>query len=1007
MLVVLIVALVVFAGFWTEMKWFEQVDAVRVFWTQYGWSIALGVIGFIIVAAVVAINLRIALGSRKTKGENIAIVNSPAEKQANALRSRPWLTYGLIPAIVGLLFGASMSGNWRSILLLFNATSFGETDPEYGLDVSFYVFALPVLHILVSFLFTLLLLSFVTAAVVYWMTGHIETSENKFEVSKKAQRHAAILLAIGALVVAANYWLSRYDLLLSNNDRFAGASYTDINASKPGLTILSITVALIAVLFIYAAVRGKWRPAIVGIASAVAVALVVSWLYPTLVQSFRVTPNAAELESEYIQRNINATLKAYDMNEIDTTNYEATTDVAPGQLREDSETTAQIRLLDPNIVDPSFNQLEQYRQYYRFEEPLVVDRYTVDGELRDTVIGVRELNLDGLDNERRSWVNDHTVYTHGYGVAAAYGNTVTTKGDPAFWESEIPSSGGMGDYEPRIYFGQNSPDYSIVGAPEGTTPWELDYPTDTNGEASDPSGQVNTTYTGDGGPSVGNLFEKLMFSIKFQSSEMFFSDRVTSESQILYDRDPHERVSKVAPYLTLDSKAVPAVVDMDGDPDTPKRVVWIVDAYTTSNNYPYSARQTLEEATSDSLTQGGMLGPAPEQVNYIRNSVKAVVDAYDGSVTLYQWDEEDPIINAWKGIFPGQITPVSEMSGDLMAHVRYPEDLFKVQRELLSRYHVTNAQSFYSGGDFWQVPPEPTAGNSATTATTAGTPSQPPYYMTLKMPGQDTASFSITTSYIPGGNTNRNILNGFLAADGNAGNEAGTVADSYGQLRLLDLPRGTTIPGPGQAQNIMLTNPDVSRDLNLLDQRGTQVIQGNLLSLPVGGGMLYVQPVYVQASTGTQYPTLQYVLTLFGDQVGFAPTLDESLDQVFAGDSGVKAGDAGIAGQKEAIVDGGEVNPDVAPSGDAPTDAPSDTPSATDSPSATPSESPSATSAAPPAAGTPQERLDTSLQEAQQAMTDSQTALDAGDWAAYGEAQDALQKAIEDAVAARQELDGN
>ncbi|MDO5025524.1 MAG: UPF0182 family protein [Trueperella sp.] len=966
-LAALLLAIVIFAGFYTELQWFKQVEAARVFWTQYGATIGIGLIGVVLTAVVVAVSLRIALGAKPAG--NVVRLETPAEQYRSFIYERRWLTYGVVPLVTGLLFGSSLGGNWRSFLLLINGSSFGVKDPEYGLDVSFFVFLLPVLHVILSFLLMLLVLSALFSAIGYWVTEGISAHGGKFRVAKKVKRHAAILLAIGALLMAVQYWLRRYDLLLGNNQRFSGASYTDINASKPGLTILAIAVALVALLFIYAAIRQQFKPALVGIAASVATALLVSFIYPALVQNFKVKPNAAELESTFIQRNIDATLAAYGLEDVEIQSYQARTDVEPGQLRKDSETAAQIRLLDPNIVDPSFNQLQQNRQYYQFKKPLTVDRYTIDDQLRDTVIAVRELNLDGLDNERRSWVNDHTVYTHGFGVAAAYGNTMNTRGDPAFWEAGIPSVGELGDYEPRVYFGQQSPEYSIVGAPEGSEEWELDYPDD---EA--PNGQVNTTYKGDGGPAIANAFEKLMYAVKFRSTDIFFSDRVTNESQILFDRDPHERVRKVAPYLTLDAKAVPAVVDMDGNPDTRKDLVWIIDAYTTSNNYPYSARETLEDATADSLTRGMM--QAPEEVNYIRNSVKAVVNAYDGSVTLYQWDDEDPILQAWSQIFSGQITPLSEMPGDLIAHVRYPEDLFKVQRQLLARYHVTDAKSFYYGGDFWRVPLEPTQEASPTT------PKQPPYYLTLKMPGQDEASFSLTTSYIPGGNTNRNVMTGFLAADGNAGNEKGKIADTYGKLRLLELPRDLTVPGPGQAENTMLTNPKVSTDLNLLRQGGTQTLEGNLLSLPIGDGLLYVQPIYVQASKGTQYPTLQYVLTLFGDKVGFAPTLDESLDQVFGGDSGVSAGDVNVAGDKEAPITGGKA------------------PGATAAPSA-----PQGDNTPPAATGPAAARLDAALQAAKKAIQDSDAAMKNGDWAAYGKAQDALNKAIEQAVTAQQELD--
>ncbi|WP_124055220.1 UPF0182 family protein [Arcanobacterium ihumii] len=987
----LVAGIVVFASFWTELKWFEQIEAARVFWTQYGAWLTLAGLGTIVFATLVAVNFRIAMGGKF--GKNTVPVSDPVlapvsgqAKFNRIARSKPWLSLILAPLLVGLFAGSTLGTDWRSFLLWMHSTPFNQKDPEFGLDISFYVFSLPVLHLLLSYFFMLVAISLLAAVAGYWINSDILTVKGKFKVSKKAQCHFGILAALATLGIAVSYWLSRYDLLLGNNDRFSGASFTDINASKPGLTILAISIVFIAILFAVAAVRRTWKLAVIGVVSTVAAGTVLTGLYPVLLQNFKVDPNAAELESEFIQRNINATLKAYGLDDVDTRSYAARTDAAPGQLRQDSQTAAQIRLLDPNIVSPSFNQLQQNRQYYEFLPQLSVDRYNINGNMRDTVISVRELNLNGLDDSRRSWVNDHTVFTHGFGVAAAYGNTATTKGDPAFWEAGIPSSGEMGKYESRVYFGQKSPDYSIVGAPKGTDPWELDYPDD-----SAPNGQVNTTYKGDGGPKISNPFEKLMFSVRFRSTEMFFSDRVTPESQILFDRDPRERVAKVAPYLTLDTKAVPAVVDMDNNPNTPKDLVWIIDGYTTSNNYPYSARETLNELTADARTKQNQIGQNPEQINYIRNSVKAVVNAYDGKVTLYQWDQKDPIINAWKNIFPGQVTPLDKMPGDLIAHVRYPEDLFKVQRGLLARYHVTDAKSFYSGGDFWQVPREPTVDNENRQA-----PNQPPYFLTLQMPGQDHASFSLTTSYIPGGNTNRNVMTGFLAVDSNAGSETGKIADSYGKLRLLEAPRDLTVPGPGQAENTMLTNPDVSTALNLLRRGGTEVMEGNLLSLPIGGGVLYVQPIYVQASTGTKYPTLQYVLALFGDQVGFAPTLDAALDKVFGGDSGVNAGDAAIKAEKTAPLPtpDGKVS---SGSGDEKEEGKKPEGSA-DAPAPAPAPAPGV------AGGTGQEKLDAALKKAEQAISESESARKSGDWSAYGTAQNKLAQAIKEAIDAQKVL---
>ncbi|MCF2706594.1 UPF0182 family protein [Arcanobacterium haemolyticum] len=988
-LAVLVTVIVLLSTVWTDVRWYSQIGAAQVYWKQWGWAVALGLIGTLFVGVIATINFSV---TRASKTLEVRSGMAPYRKIAD---EHPWLVRLGVTFLAGIVFGAPLATEWRTYLTWFNRTDFGTQDAEFGKDVGFYVFSLPVMHSLLSLAITTLAVSAVVAILGHYLYGGISGSNNKIVLSRRARLHIGVLGAVGAVLAAGYFWLGRYDMLLANNDKFAGASFTDINASLPGLTILAIVALLIAVLFVVASIKSMWKLTVTGIAAAVVAGLVVGWAYPALVQNFRVTPNAVEMESEYIQRNIDATRTAYGLDDIETTNYTAQTEAEAGQLRADADTTTQIRLLDPTIVSPTFNQLQQNRQYYQFADSLSVDRYSIDGNDRDTVLAVRELNTAGLDNAQRTWVNDHTVYTHGYGVAAAYGNTTTNRGAPVFFQRDIPSVGEMGEYEPRVYFGQQSPDYSIVGAPEGSDPWEIDYPDD-----SAANGQVFTTYTGDGGPKLSNAWEKLMYAIKFRSTDMFFSDRVTSNSQILYDRDPQSRVSKVAPYLTLDSRAYPAVVDMDGDSSTPKRLVWIIDAYTTSNNYPYSARTSLSSATEDAQSKGTEVYGGGDEVNYVRNSVKAVVDAYDGSVKLYTWDSQDPILKAWDKIFPGMLTDVSQMSGDLMSHVRYPEDLFKVQRTLLTKYHVTDAAAFYSGGDFWNVPNEPTESSTSAGATAGAgsTEQQPPYYLTLQMPGQDSAQFSLTTGFVPGGTTKRNVMTGFLAVDSNAGNEAGTVREGYGKLRLLELPRDATVPGPGQAQNNFLTDSSVSRNLNLLRQGGTTVKMGNLLTLPVGGGLLYVQPVYVSASSGTQYPLVQYVLTAFGDgnKIGFAPTLDEALNQTFGGDSGAQAGDANIEKDDtpvtEDVVDGG--------TGTAPA-----------TPSAAPSEQPNdsaATPAAPAApAGSAQERLNSALSNAQKALNDANSAMSNGDWAAYGEAQKALQSAIEQAVAAQTELDSN
>ncbi|MDR1152812.1 MAG: UPF0182 family protein, partial [Bifidobacteriaceae bacterium] len=811
-------------------------------------------------------------------------------------------------------------------------------------------------------------------------------------ITRAARAHLGVLAALVCLVVACSYWLDRYSMLLGATGRFHGAGYTAINANLPAKTILAIIAVFVAALFAVTAVRGNWKLPALGVGLMLVSGLAIGWAYPALVQTFLVNPNAQAKESPYIQRNIDATLAAYGLEDVEIAAYSAKTTAEAGALRDDAESTASIRLLDPTVVPPTFRQLQQNKQYYDFSDVLAVDRYEIEGQKRDTVIAVRDVKLSGVDASSQTWVNQHTVYTHGYGVVAAYGNTTNTDGRPAFYEGDIPPVGELGDYEPRVYFGQSSPEYSIVGAPDGAEPWELDYPDD-----AAPQGQKNTTYSGDGGPRVGTIVNKVLYALKFASTNILFSDRVTSESQILYDRDPGMRVKKVAPYLTLDERVYPAVVD--------GRVVWVVDGYTTTSGYPYSRFQDLGDVTRDSLTAAtlatGLRPIEPQTINYMRNSVKAVVDAYDGSVTLYAWDMSDPLLQAWSSVYGNTLTPISEISSALMSHLRYPESLFKMQRSLLATYHVQDATAFYSGQGFWRTPSDPTKADNV----------QPPYYLTLKMPSQDDATFSLTSTYIPIGTgaNDRNILTGFLAVNSETGSTAGEVDPDYGKLRLLQLPQSATVSGPGQVQNLFNSNATVQETLRLLRDGGSQVINGNLLTLPVGGGLLYVQPVYVQSATGTQFPSLQKVLVSFGDKVGFADTLNEALDQVFSGDSGAVAGDAERpegTGEVPSVDGEPQEGESVASPPAAPPSSASSAPSVSSpppSPSAPSTEPTELTEPAEPAAPPGgQGTLDEALARANQAMADSRAALAQGDWASYGLAQEALEEALRDATLAQE-----
>ena len=1004
---VLAVAVGLFFGlsrFITDLMWYGQLGFERVVWTQLGVKIGVWVAYAILVALTGFIAAALAIRARpdSSDGSTFRINGDVVEIGRSVSSTTARRVAAGVSLIVGIMFGAQFNANWTEILLMFNAQSFGTTDPQFGLDNGFYIFVLPGLRLVVAAVSMLLFMGLLFSAVTHLLMGGIRFTmpvhgRGVLDVTKRARRQIAIWFMLNMLAWAARQIIAMFSHLTEQGDRITGATYTTVNATIPVTIVMAaLTVLLGIVLGVWlmrshalegpakptvravAAIKA-WRTPVVAIAAFVVVAMVLTVAWPALLQRFKVNPNAQEMESAYIERNIKATQEAYGLNDIQVDQYQATTKGESGALAGETEATAQIRLLDPQIVSPTFKQLQQSKQYYTFADTLAVDKYDIDGESQDTVIAARELDLDGLDN--RNWVNDHTVYTHGYGIVAAYGNKVTADGQPMFFESGIPTQGALTDaedYEPRIYFSPNATEYSIVGAPEGTESWEFDYPTGSEG--------ATTTFDGDGGPSVGNILSRLLYAIRFGSDQILFSDRVTSESQILYDRSPKERVAKVAPYLTLDGRVYPAVVD--------GRVKWIVDGYTTSDAYPYSQMTDLGEATEDSTTETSDTVQAlgSQRANYIRNSVKATVDAYDGSVDLYVWDESDPLIKAWSQIFPGQYHAVSEISGDLMSHLRYPENLFKVQRELLSKYHVTSASQFFSGEDFWQTPVDPTESEAAQAKDIL----QPPYYLTLQTGGSDEPVFSLTSSYIPAGTSTREILTGFLSVDSDAGDQAGVIGEDYGTIRLQELPKDSNVPGPGQAQNNFNADADVSKELNLLESGSTNVVRGNLLTLPLGGGLVYVQPVYVKSSGSTSFPLLKKTLVAFGDQVGFADTLDEALDQVFGGDSGAEAGDAqnvadgngsdgsGGSGGGSTSADGsGDADVDDA-KGDASGDASDGKTDGSDG----------GTTGDSTSTGD----LKTALDDAAQAMKDADAAMKSGDWTAYGEAQDRLKEAIDQAI---------
>ena len=906
------------SGYYVDWLWFKSVDFTSVWSTVLTTKIELFLLVGLVTSLVISLNIYIAY-KRRPLYVPTSIEMSGLERLRGQIEPiRRWVFLGVV-LVLTYFAGTSGVVFWREWLLFKNSTNFGIKDPQFGLDISFFAFRLPMWQAIIGWGISTLVLATLASAFIHYMYGGIRTTVQTDRTTVAARVQISILLGLIVLLKAVAYWFDRYALALKESKLINGLTYTDVNATLPAKAILSAIAVICALLFFANIVRRSWLLPAAGTALLVVSSVLIAGIYPGAIQQFQVKPSESSKEAPYIQRNIDATRTAYDLNNVSVQDYNATLSTSAGQLAKDATTIANIRLMDPNVLSATFRQLQQIKPYYAFPESLDIDRYTVNGVSRDAVVAVRELNIAG--NPSRNWINDHLVYTHGFGFVAAYGNAVDADGKPNFLVGDLPPTKGLGAFEPRVYFGENVPDYSIIGGKKTNSPVEFDYPDDTSA-----NGQKNYTYTGTGGVPVGSTLNKVIFALKYGEQRILLSNLINADSKILYNRSPRERVAKVAPWLTLDGDPYPAVVD--------GKVTWIIDGYTTSAGYPYSRSTSLATATNDALTANStsITAQSNQTVNYIRNSVKATVDAYDGTVTLYQWDATDPVLKTWMKAFPNTVKPKSAISKGLLSHIRYPEDMFRVQRDILSAYHVKTAAAFYGGQDFWRVPRDPSTFGANASA-------QPPYYMTLQMPGAATPTFSLTTPFVPRGG--RENLSAFASVNSNAG------AD-YGKITVLQLPRSTNIAGPSQVASNFEAKPDVANALSLLRQGGSDVVLGNLLTLPVGNGLLYVQPVYVKATgNASAYPLLQKVLVSFGDVIGFDSSVKGALDQVFGGNSG--------------------------------TTSTSTTATTTNSSA----------------------DLASALQSAKQAIADGQAALAKGDFAAYGRAQDRLKSAIAAAIAAQ------
>lgn len=875
-----------FIDTYVDWLWFGELGYRSVFTTVLVTRLIVFVVAALAVGLIVFAGMALAYRTRPVFVPNVG-PSDPVMRYRTAVMGK-LRTFGVgVPAVIGLLAGLVAQSAWPTVQLFLHGGAFGINDPQFGRDLGFYAFDLPFYRMVLSFLFAAVFLAFLANLVAHYIFGGIRLAAGEATLSRAARIQLISLVGVLVLLKAVAYWLDRFELLSNTRSGkpFTGAGYTDINAVLPAKLIL-LVIALIAAAAVFSALflRDLRIPAI-GVVLLMVSSLIIGSGWPLIVEQFSVKPNAAQKEAEFISRSITATRQAYGLTE-DVVTYRDYSGIAPtnaAQVAADRATTSNIRVLDPTIISPAFTQFQQGKNFYSFPEQLAMDRYLGrDGSLRDFVVAARELNPSRLIDNQRDWINRHTVYTHGNGFIASPANTVRgiandpnqSGGYPEFLASVVGANGSVvapGPApldQPRIYFGpviaSTANDYAIVG--KNGADREYDYETNTETK--------NYTYAGVGGVGVGNWLARGVFAAKFAERNFLFSNVIGSNSKILFNRDPADRVKAVAPWLTTDSALYPAIVN--------KRMVWIIDGYTTLDNYPYSQLTSLSSATADSTGAAINRLRLDKQVSYIRNSVKATVDAYDGTVTLYAQDEADPVLAAWMKTFPDTIKPKSDITPELAAHLRYPEDLFKVQRALLAKYHVDDPVTFFSTSDFWDVPldPNPTASSF-----------QPPYYIVAKdlARNDNSASFQLTSAM------NR-FRRDFLAAYISASSDP----DTYGKITVLTIPG--QVNGPKLAFNAISTDTAVSQDLGVIGRDNQNRVRwGNLLTLPVGqGGLLYVAPVYASpgaSDAASSYPRLIRVAMMYNDKVGYGPTVSQALDGIFgAGAGATAAGPAPLTG---------------------------------------------------------------------------------------------------------------
>ncbi|HET9671301.1 MAG TPA: UPF0182 family protein [Actinomycetota bacterium] len=837
------------SSFYVDVLWYREVGLSTVFWTRLSAQAGLAAAFFATFFVLLLVNLWV---TRRLAPTIVAL--TPEQEIVERFREsiEPYLRIALPigAAVLSLFVGLAASSHWQEFLLWRSSTGigFGATEEVFGRDPAFYVFVLPWWKYVQTWLFGALVGVTVIVAVGHFLQGGIRPQAVGLsdKVDPQVRAHLSVLLGLILLAKAWGYWLGRFDLLSSERGVVEGASYTDVTAQLPALTLLTIVAVLCAVLFFVNARFRVWSLPIIAVGLLLLVSLLLGTAYPAFVQQFRVSPNEQQLEREYIRRNIEATQRAFELDAIRLEQRPFEPRVSKEAVEANEATISNIRLWRPEILRENFQSIQRIRQYYDFAD-VDVDRYEVDGERRVLMVSGREVAQEGISEQGQTWQNLHLVYTHGFGAVAAQVNSISADGAPLFTLEDIPPAGEPQTDEERIYFGEvDDVDFVVVNS---ETP-ELEY--------VGAGGEVAYSYSGDGGIELGGWFRRALFAWRFRDVNLLISGQITGQSRILMNRHIRERAADPVPFLTFDHDPYLAV--------TQEGYVWIWDAYTSSDRYPYS--QTVDLATSTDGLQ------ASNDVNYLRNSVKAVVDAYDGSVTYYA-DLSEPIMQAWDRAFPGVFTPIDQADEELRAHFRYPENLFQTQAFQFANYHVTEPDAFYQQQDFWEIPEDPTQASTQGQDPGVRRPTLRPNYLLMKLPGDDVERFHLVLPFQP---ANRLVMAGWMAANSDP--------EDYGELVAFTLPSGRDVDGPGLIFPRVNSDRDFSSARTLLGQTGSTILFGDLLTIPIEDSILYVLPTYVRADQEAAVPELKLVVVVNGSTVYTAETLSEAI----AAATGAEAG---------------------------------------------------------------------------------------------------------------------